>query len=67
MAFLTRILDRIYDRLNNTETARAYDEQGHCIAVLRLPKGYTDAIGCLADVMKESAPDDVEIVKEYED
>ena len=63
--FLIRLSDRIYDKLNYTETARAWD-QGKCVAVLRLPKGYCGAIGELADLMSEHAPDDIEFVADYE-
>jgi hypothetical protein len=64
--FLIRLADRLYDRLNNTETARAWNGS-KCIAVLRLPKGCYNAITGLADLMSEQNPDDVEIVSEYED
>ena len=64
--FITRYLDRIYDRLHQTETARAW-EGDRCVAMLRLPKGYCDAIGELASLLDENSTDDVQFVPEYED
>lgn len=64
--FITRYLDRIYDNLNHTETARAWGGD-RCIACLRLPKGFADAIEELTEVLNDNSPDEVEFFADYDD
>jgi hypothetical protein len=49
----TQHSDQMYDALNGTETARAWDEN-RCIAMLRLPKGDVDVPGELTDLLREN-------------